>query len=439
MKTQSTGPDLAISDQYPPPLSHAVTGHVHRTPTQEIPHVGRISRVMGRWLAPWLLAGRAAVEISNGTREEVQESHRTKAANGPRLVVWDDRALGAALRYGSRGLGWGYIAGWWDSDDPVGLVATLASRIEPVRKRIDALFDRLAPLLDLFGYLNKPGPAEDRKAIRAHYDLPEIIFRAMLDETLTYSCAVFDPLELDLVAAQREKFDRLLDPLDLNHRKHLLEIGTGWGSLAIYAARTRDCKVTTTTVSVAQELAAREEVDKQGLSEQVEVLGSDWRDLDGRFDALVSVEMIEAVDWRNHKAFFTKCRGLLHDEGRMTMQAIVIDEAAEARARHRPDFIRAQVFPNSCIPSLSRLLHLAGKAGLQAMQITDIGHHYVETLKRWRSNLDEASNTLIASGIDFSLVRMFQFYLAYCQAAFELRHISDVQIVFVPKPLTARR
>jgi cyclopropane-fatty-acyl-phospholipid synthase len=355
------------------------------------------------------------------------------------MAVLDDRALGALLRSGTRGLGLAYVAGWWEAEDLAGVVGALAAVAEPLQSRLDALFRPVAPVLDHLRRPGAPSPTEDRAAVRAHYDLPHTLFEAMLDETMAYSCAVFDPPGIDLATAQRLKFERILAPLELGPDDHLLEIGTGWGGLALHAASTRGCRVTTTTISAAQEEAARQAVHEARAEAQVTVLGLDWRDLRGRFDALVSVEMIEAVDWRHHQAFFEACRRLLSDRGRMSLQAIVIDEAAEPRARHRPDFIRAQVFPGSCIPSVSRLVALAAGAGLQTVALSDIGPHYAETLRRWRANLEGAASRLRQAGLDPRLLRLWRLYLAYCEAAFERRHISDVQLVLAPRPGRAGR
>jgi cyclopropane-fatty-acyl-phospholipid synthase len=400
------------------------------------PTVPTWARLAGRTgLARWL-ARPGGPQLVDDTGRPLP-GHRDQ--RGPCLVVLDDRALGALLRSGTQGLGLAYVAGWWEAEDLAGVVGALAAVAEPLQSRLDALFGPVAPVLDRLRRPGAPSPTEDRAAVRAHYDLPPALFRSMLDETMAYSCAVFEPPGIDLAEAQRVKFERILAPLELGPGDDLLEIGTGWGGLAIHAASTRGCRVTTTTISPAQRDAARRAVDQAGVRALVSVLGAHWRDLRGRFDALVSVEMIEAVDWRHHQAFFEACRRLLGDRGRMSLQAIVIDQAAEPRARHRPDFIRAQVFPNSCIPSVSRLVTLAARAGLQTVALSDIGPHYAETLRRWRANLEDAAPGLGEAGLDPRLLRLWRLYLAYCEAAFERRHISDVQLVLAPRPGRAGR
>jgi len=399
----------------------------------EPPRVPSWARWLGRhWLAGWIQrAGGPALVDPQGNPFE----GRVRSTPGaPRLEVRDEQLLGALLRHGTAGLGAAYVAGWWEAEDLAGVIGALAERAEPLQQRLDQVLAPLAPLLDWLRRPGAPSAEEDRAAVRAHYDLPPALFDAMLDESLAYSCAVFDPPGISLGEAQRVKFERILAPLDLGPDDHLLEIGTGWGALAVHAAQTRGCRVTTTTVSAAQEAFARARVAELGLADRVTVLGSHWRDLRGQFDALVSVEMIEAVDWRHHQAFFSACRRLLCDGGRLHLQAIVLDEAAEARARHRPDFIRAMVFPGSCIPSVTRLVAMAARAGLQPLALDDIGLHYARTLRHWRGNLEEAEARLRAEGVNPRLLRLWRLYLAYCEAAFVRRHISDVQLLLAPRP-----
>lgn len=238
--------------------------------------------------------------------------------------------------------------------------------------------------------------------VRAHYDLPDEMFAAMLDETMACSCAVFGDPGISLADAQRAKFDRLCKKLRLGPEDHVIEIGSGWGGFAIHAAKTYGCQVTTTTVSERQLVGYRERVARMGLTEQVTVLADDYRDLRGQFDALVSIEMVEAVDWRLHHTFLRTCRRLLHDHGRMGLQAIVIGDASEPRARHHAESIRAMVFRDSCMPSPSRFIALADRTGRRAL--------------------------------DEPWCRLWVLYLAYCEAAFAEGHISDVQMVLAPGP-----
>jgi len=348
------------------------------------------------------------------------------------VTVHDPRTFRAVVRHGSIGLAQAYGARWWDADDLTAVIRHLIRLTAPVRRVVDATGRHLSPLLDVVGQLHRPSPADDRDNVRAHYDLPDDIFDAMLDDTMAYSCAVFEHPDATLGEAQRAKFDRICRKLGLGSDDHVVEIGTGWGGFAIHAARTYGCRVTTTTVSERQLVRATERVAQEGLSKQVTVLGEDYRNLTGRFDAVVSIEMVEAVDWRLHRTFLQTCRRLVRDDGRVALQAIVLDDASEPRARHHDDFIRSMIFPGSCIPSISRLIALAGEIGLRTVDLDDIGRHYARTLELWRTNLQTALAGGAGPGTDDQQRRLWLLYLAYCEAAFLERHVSDVQLVLAP-------
>ncbi len=347
-----------------------------------------------------------------------------------RVRVRDPRAYGAFVRSASVGLGSSYVAGWWESDDLTTVVRVLLGRTEPLRRRLDRLGEAVGPVLDLPARLGAPGRSEDRKNIRAHYDLSNEFFELMLDESMTYSCAVFDGPETTLADAQRAKIDRLCTKLDLGPGDRLVEIGSGWGGLAIHAARHYGCAVTTTTISEAQRALVAERVAAAGLSDRVTVLGSDWRDLRGRYSKLVSVEMIEAVDWRWHDRFLAACAGLLTDDGLAALQAIVIEDTAYERAKRHQDFVRRMIFPGSCLPSVGSLTASMVRASdLRIVDIEDIGRHYAETLRRWAENLEGHAADVERLGVDRQFRRLWALYLAYCEGAFLERHVSDVQIL----------
>ena len=216
--------------------------------------------------------------------------------------------------------------------------------------------------------------------------------------------------------------------LRLGPDDHVIEIGTGWGGFAIHAAEQHGCRVTTTTISEAQRSLAEKRVAEHGLTDRVTVLGADYRDLEGRYDALVSIEMIEAVDWRRHDQFFATCARLLTAEGRMALQAITIEDASYERAKLHDDFIRAMVFPGGCLPSVSTIAaSVARTSNLRIVDLQDIGPHYAETLRRWRANLEDQRPAVERLGFDERFWRFWTLYLCYCEAAFMERHVSDVQ------------
>ena len=251
----------------------------------------------------------------------------------------------------------------------------------------------------------------------------------MLDPTMAYSCALFDDPAASLEAAQRAKFDRVCDLLELTADDHLLEIGTGWGGLAVHAASTRGCRVTTTTISANQHEHARKRVAELDLEDRVEVLDADYRDLGGTYDKVVSIEMIEAVDWRDHAAFFSTLADRLRPGGRAALQAIVIDDRAYERAKRNTDFIKAAIFPGGCLPSISSIIRSARGTGLLPVEVHRIGQHYPETLRRWQENIDAHRHDIVRLGFDDPFLRTWDFYLQYCIGSFEAHHVDGVHVV----------
>jgi cyclopropane-fatty-acyl-phospholipid synthase len=252
----------------------------------------------------------------------------------------------------------------------------------------------------------------------------------MLDETLSYSCAYFSDPSTSLLDASLAKIDRLCRKLDLNEHDHLLEIGTGWGGLAMHAAKKFGCLVTTTTISDAQFEFASKRVHDAGLSERVKVLNENYLDLSGHYDKLVSVEMIEAVGWRQMDTYFANCARLLRPGGLMGLQAIVIDDRSYERAKYHDDFIKHFIFPGGFLPSIESMTSsMTRHSDLRVLDLEDIGVHYVETLRRWRTNLETNAEAVEKLGFGEAFSRRWDFYLSYCEAAFLERHVSDVQLV----------
>jgi len=342
--------------------------------------------------------------------------------------VHDPRAYAAVWR-GSVGLGDAFARGWWDSDQLTDLLRLLHRNTAGPRRVLDRVFALARPLLDRGGRRRRPDRARDRANVRAHYDVGNAFFSRMLDPTMTYSCALFERPGMSLADAQVAKLDHICRDLALSPDDHVIEIGTGWGSFAVHAASTYGCRVTTTTISAAQYDYACKRVADAGLADRVTVLDSDYRELTGTYDKLVSIEMIEAVDWRDHDAFFAACASLLRRDGCAALQAIVIADEAFERSKHHDDFIRRSIFPGGCLPSVGSITRSARRAGLRVVGLRDIGHHYAETLERWRANLGPHQLAIEGLGLDNQFRRRWEFYLAYCQAAFLERHVSDVQLV----------
>jgi cyclopropane-fatty-acyl-phospholipid synthase len=350
------------------------------------------------------------------------EPHATLTVRSPRF--W------TALLRGSVGLADAYAAGWFETEDLVEMIRIAALN----GQRIDRPRRIIAPLRVPFQQLreySKPLTRErNRREISAHYDLGNDLFERMLDPTMSYSCAVFESPHVSLEQAQLAKLERICQRLELSSADHLLEIGTGWGGLAIYAAQTRGCRVTTATISVEQHRYASERVKALGLDQLVDVAFCDYRDLRGRYDKLVSVEMVEAVGYRNFGRYLKVCSNLLKPDGLMLLQAITIDDRAYEVEKASKSFIRSYIFPGGCLPSLAVLTdRLAHRTDFQVAGIDDITAHYVETLKRWRTNFDRAGAELIGLGYDAHFQRIWRLYLAYCEAGFAERRILDLQLL----------
>jgi cyclopropane-fatty-acyl-phospholipid synthase len=344
------------------------------------------------------------------------------------IRVHDERFWPAVLRRGSVGLGEAYAARWFDCDDVAGLVHLLQLNLARIRRPLDRIADAVAPARDLRRGRSR-GREIDRGNVAAHYDLSHDLFALMLDPTMAYSCAIFDDEAASLESAQVAKFERICDLLDLTADDHLLEIGTGWGGFAVYAASTRGCRVTTTTLSADQHEHTRKHVAELELEHRVEVLDVDYRDVSGTFDKVVSIEMIEAVDWRDHAAFFATIADRLPPGGRAVLQAIVIDDRSYERAKRTTEFIKAAVFPGGCLPSISSIVRSARESDLVPVEVHSIGRHYPETLRRWQGNLDANRVATLGLGFDDAFLRTWDFYLQYCIGAFESRQVDAVHVV----------
>jgi cyclopropane-fatty-acyl-phospholipid synthase len=286
------------------------------------------------------------------------------------------------------------------------------------------------PAAGLFALLRRNSRTGARRNIADHYDLGNDFFALMLDPTMTYSSAVFDPPEATLEEASRRKLDLLCQKLELGPRDHLLEIGSGWGSMAIHAATRTGCRVTTTTISRAQHELATERVARAGLAGRVTVLLEDYRDLTGRYDKVVSVEMIEAIGAGQYPTFFDRCAARLVPGGRLAVQAITIADQHYERARRQVDFIKRHVFPGGCIPSVTALVDAATTASdLRLRHLEDLTPHYARTLAAWRDNL-AARQEAVAKLTTERFRRLWDFYLCYCEGGFAERYVGLVQMVF---------
>jgi cyclopropane-fatty-acyl-phospholipid synthase len=341
-----------------------------------------------------------------------------------------DPAFHTALLSGGAGAGRAYMDGLWDCDDLVALVR-IAARAMP---RLDRWRERLLPLTAPVRHTAWRLRANTRERagerIAAHYDLGNTLFSRFLDETMLYSAAIFERPESTLHEAQLAKLDRICRRLDLRPGDRLLEIGTGWGGLALHAAGRYGAHVTTTTISREQYAHASAAVRAAGLEGRVTVLRQDYRDLRGRYDKLVSIEMIEAVGWEHLDTYFAACSALLEPHGAMLLQAILHPHRVFRVEKAAKGFIREFVFPGGTLPSMHAIERsLARRTDLRAVALDDITPHYARTLACWRERFRDAWPELRTLGYDERFRRMWDLYLAYCEAGFRERRISDVQLL----------
>jgi cyclopropane-fatty-acyl-phospholipid synthase len=334
------------------------------------------------------------------------------------------------LLSGSVGLCESYMDGLWDCEDLVSLTRIAALNV----RSLDTLRRLLAPVLipiQRWGrWLARNTPVRSRRRIAAHYDLGNELFSLFLDPTMMYSCAVFDSPRATLEEASLAKLELVCEKLDLGPQDHLLEIGTGWGGLAVYAARQRGCRVTTTTISREQHDYACQRVREAGLEDRVTVLLEDYRELTGRYDKLVSIEMIEAVGWQYFPTFFRRCSELVAEDGAMLLQAIVIDDRAYQVEKAGKSFINTYIFPGGCLPSLEVISRqLPRVTDLRQVHLEDITAHYATTLALWRERFLDASERLADLGYDERFRRLWELYLCYCEGGFRERRIQDVQLL----------
>jgi len=385
-------------------------------------------------------AARAAVGAllsrTKGGEIEIVEGGRSRLYGEPAdlhaTVRINDPAAWRGPVHGSVGLGEGYVDGLWETDDLVALIQIGARSLDNQHRGISAALSKArSGLHRLRGLVPENTLRGARANISAHYDLGNDLFASFLDPTMMYSCAYFPREDADLEEAQLAKLDRICERLQLGPDTHLLEIGTGWGGMAMHAARTTGCRVTTTTISRAQHELASARVRAAGLADRVTILLRDYRDLEGTYDRLVSIEMIEAVGWQYFDDYFHACDRLLADDGLFLLQAITVDDRLYEMEKASRTFANTHVFPGGCLPSLQRIADAIGTVTeLREIWLDDITAHYPPTLAMWRERFFAAWDKLKAHGYDERFRRLWDFYLSSSEAGFRERRIGDVQMLF---------
>lgn len=346
------------------------------------------------------------------------------------ITVTDARFYSDVAFAGAIGGGEAYFRGYWHADSLTNVVRILA-RNRRVLEHMESGSARLTrPLQRLFHWLNTNTRRGSRRNISAHYDLGNDFFRLWLDDHMQYSSAIFERADMSLDDAQEVKLDRLCRKLGLGEDDRLLEIGTGWGGLALYAAKNYGCHVTTTTISDEQHAYAARRIGEAGLSDRITLLKQDYRELEGSFDKLVSVEMFEAVGHRYHATFFRKCAELLKPDGLMVLQTITIADQRYEAAKNSVDFIQRYIFPGGCLPSLTSMAEsMTRNSDLRLTHVEDIGAHYATTLKRWHDRFFERLDEILQQGYSKEFIRMWQYYLCYCEGGFIERAIGNIQVI----------
>jgi cyclopropane-fatty-acyl-phospholipid synthase len=363
--------------------------------------------------------------------EQFTFGRRTSACNlRATIEILHPQTFADAAFGGTVGGGEAYIRGLWRTDDLTALIRLFLLNREVMESMEGGAAIATAPLRRILHWLNRNSPDGSRRNIAAHYDLGNDLFALMLDETMAYSCGVFERDDATLHEAQLAKFDRICRKLQLGGDDHLLEIGTGWGGLAIHAAGRYGCRVTTTTISREQHEWAKEKVAAAGLDDRVTLLLDDYRDLRGRYDKLVSIEMIEAVGARYLDTYTAQCGRLLEPHGAMLLQAITLQDQVYEEALKSVDFIQRFIFPGSFIPSVSAITDSVRRStDMKVFHLEDIGPHYATTLRRWRENFFAHLPEVRRLGYPESFVRMWDYYLCYCEGGFLERQIGDVQML----------
>jgi len=415
---------------------HIIPAEAPLLQTQKARSLDRFSRGILLKLLQGLERGR--LHLVDGT-----EHHAFGRASGrfpleATLTVHHQRFYGDCLFGGTIGAGEAYMSGFWSTNDLTAVIRIFALHPE-LFSGMDKGFARImTPLYKYFHASKKNTRAGSRRNIVAHYDLGNDFYRLFLDDTMTYSCGIFERPDSSLQEASIAKYDRICRKLELSPADHVLEIGAGWGGFAIHAAAHYGCRVTTTTISDRQHEMAGQRFTAAGLSDRITLLKQDYRDLTGTFDKLVSIEMIEAVGHHFLEEFFLVCSNRLKPDGQMLLQAITIRDQVFDWHKHNVDFIKRYIFPGSCIPSVAAIADAVARAtDLRMFHLEDITAHYATTLQKWRENFFANLDSIKALGFPDAFIRMWEFYLCYCEGGFAERYLGDVQVLFT-KPMCRR-
>lgn len=389
---------------------------------------------LDRWVRNRVRARLSTLRVGALTLVDTEGSERFGDPDAPLCAtvhVRDPRFYRALARRGALGGAEAYMDGHWWSDELTAAVRILALNRRTLEGLDSGLVRWMRPSLALFRALRPNTRTGSRRNITAHYDLGNEFFELFLDPTLTYSSGVFEVPDATMEQASVAKYERVCQKLQLGREDHVLEIGTGWGGFALHAAQRYGCRVTTATISRRQYDLARRRVAEAGLSGRVEVRFEDYRDLRGCYDKLVSIEMVEAVGHEYLETFFRVCSERLRPQGAMLLQAITVPDQDYAEHKSSVDFIKRYVFPGGELVSVGAVNAAAARASdLRITHLEDMTPHYAETLRRWRRRMFENLPRMRAMGLEERFLRMWEFYLCYCEGGFEERQVGVIQAVF---------
>jgi len=377
--------------------------------------------------------GNLEITLPDGSQQTFgQERDRPPA----RIRINNERFFARCVMSGDIGFGEAYVDGDWESDDLLGVITWFLNNAEncPTISGGKSSFWKLNLLraANRLGHLLRPNSKSgSRKNIHQHYDLGNDFYRLWLDRTLSYSSAIFQSPDQSLEEAQIAKYDALCQQLYLTPDTHIIEIGCGWGGFAEHAASRYGVNVTAITISQEQFNFAQQRFADAGLADRIDLRLCDYRDIQGAYDRVVSIEMLEAVGDQFYDTFFRKCHSILKPNGLMALQFISAPDARFAEMKRGVDWIQKHIFPGSLLPSIGRVTESLNRTGdLFLHNLRDIGNSYARTLKLWRGKFNQRRDAVKALGFDDQFIRKWNYYLAYCEAAFATRNISAVQAIY---------
>jgi cyclopropane-fatty-acyl-phospholipid synthase len=377
--------------------------------------------------------GKLCLTLPAGEQITIGNGEGNISAN---IIVNDNEFYKRIILFGDIGFGEAYVDGLWDTSNIANVIKWVLLNIENAPGVSGSNIQTLS--LNLLKFYNKLSHFKrantivgSRKNISEHYDLNNDFFASFLDPTMTYSSANFYKNGLSLQEAQLAKYERLCRQLHLRSTDHVLEIGSGWGSNAIYMAKTYGCKVTSLTISEEQHKMAVERVEAEGLSHKVDILLKDYRQMEGVFDKIVSVEMLEAVGFGFLDTYFKKCHELLKKNGILALQVITSPDSRYEGLRKGVDWIQKHIFPGSLLPSVAAINGAINRTGdLTMVDLKDFGPDYAKTLKLWHEAFNANLAKVKALGFDETFIRKWNYYLCYCEAAFTMRNINVMHLIY---------